>query len=76
MDSFWFKLRDKADLQILTKEVMCTSKIKGEGFNPDAMRCSVVRCLGIEIEALPPTDRFVDGVVEMIIDASSHYEKN
>lgn len=75
MDALGFKLREEAHLRILTKEVICTSEIEGEHLNPNTVRSSVARRLGIEIGALAPSDRLVDGVVDMIIDATSHYEK-
>ena len=75
MESLGFKLRDEAQLRVLTKEVICTSEIEGEHLNPETVRSSVARRLGIDIGALAPTDRFVDGIVEMIVDATSHHEK-
>ncbi len=76
MDSLGFKLRDEAHLQVLTKEVICTSEIEGKHLDFNTVRSSIARRLGIEIGALAPTDRFVDDVVEMIVDATSHHKKN
>lgn len=65
-------LRDQASLGALTEDVIKTSEIEGEQLNPDSVRSSVARRLGVDIGALAPVDRHVEGVVEMVLDAAAH----
>ena len=65
--------RDQATLQALTQEVITTSAIEGEALNLDVVRSSVARRLGVDIGALAPSDRHVDGVVDMVLDATQHH---
>ena len=65
--------RDQASLQALTQEVITTSAIEGEALDLDAVRSSIARRLGVDIGALAPADRHVDGVVDMVLDATQHY---
>lgn len=67
--------RDQASLQVLTQEVITTSAIEGEALNLDAVRSSIARRLGVDIGALAPADRHVDGVVDMVLDATQHFEQ-
>lgn len=73
MDGLGFALRDQATLQVLTEDVLKTSEIEGQQLNPDAVRSSIARRLGVDIGALAPADRHVDGVVEMVLDATSGF---
>jgi len=75
MENLGFALRDQATLQILTEDVVKTSEIEGEKLNPDSVRSSIAHRLGIDIGALAPTDRNVDGIVEAVLDATSNYEQ-
>ncbi len=70
-----FSLRDEARLEMLTQEVLRTSEIEGEIFDLKTVRSSAARHLGIKIGALAPSDRFVDGVVEMTLDAVTHFDQ-
>lgn len=65
-------LRDQASLAALTEDVVKTSEIEGEVLNVASVRSSIARRLGVDIGALLPVDRHVDGVVEMVLDATSH----
>ena len=67
--------RDQATLQALTQEVITTSAIEGEALDLDAVRSSIARRLGVDIGALAPADRHVDGVVDMVLDATQHYSQ-
>ena len=67
-------LRDQASLAALTDDVLKTSEIEGELLDTDAVRSSIARRLGVDIGALAPTDRHVEGVVEMVLDAVTHGE--
>ncbi|CAN5278223.1 Fic family protein [soil metagenome] len=73
MEALGFKFRQQANLQTLTQDVLTTSAIEGQILDPDAVRSSLARRLGIEIAALKPSDREVDGVVEMLLDATQNF---
>jgi len=75
MQALGFSLRDEARLEMLTQEVLRTSEIEGEIFDLKTVRSSAARHLGIKIGALAPADRFVDGVVEMALDAVTHFDQ-
>lgn len=67
--------RDQATLQVLTQEVLTTSAIEGERLDLDAVRSSVARKLGLDIGALAPSDRHVDGVVDVVLDATRNFDQ-
>ena len=67
--------RDQATLQALTQEVITTSAIEGEALNLDAVRSSIARRLGVDIGALAPADRNVDGGVDMVLDATQQHAR-
>ncbi len=73
METLGFQLREEATLQILTQDVLKTSEIEGEKLNTDQVRSSIARRLGLDIGALPPKDRNVEGIVETMLDATRHY---
>ncbi len=75
MGNLGFDLKDIANLEMLTQDVLKSSEIEGEMFNPDQVRSSVARQLGLDLVGLIPSDKNVDGVVEMLINASEHYDK-
>ena len=68
-------LRDQATLRVLTEDVLNTSEIEGEHLNPETVRSSVARRLGVNAGALAPADRHVDGVVDMVLDATNHFDQ-
>jgi Fic family protein len=65
-------LRDQASLAALTEDVVKTSEIEGERLNVESVRSSIARRLGVDIGALAPVDRHVEGVVEMVLDATAN----
>ena len=65
-------LRAQASLAVLTEDVVKTSEIEGERLNVESVRSSIARRLGVDIGALAPVDRHVEGVVEMVLDATGH----
>lgn len=75
MESLGFNLRNEAFLDTLTLDVLKSSEIEGEFLNPDQVRSSVARKLGMEIAGSVESDRDVDGVVEMMLDATQNYFK-
>lgn len=64
-------LRDEVNLAALTDDVLKTSEIEGEVLDVASVRSSIARRLGMDIGALAPVDRHVEGVVEMVLDATS-----
>ncbi len=63
-------LREQASLLALTEDVIKTSAIEGEHLNVESVRSSIARRLGVDIGALAPVDRHVEGVVDMVLDAT------
>lgn len=64
-------LKDQASLAVLTEDVVKTSEIEGEVLNVESVRSSIARRLGVDVGAVAPVDRHVEGVVEMVLDATS-----
>ena len=75
MEALGFQSRQEAVLQTLTEDVLQSSGIEGERLDPEQVRSSVARRLGIDIGALKPADRKVEGVVEMMLEATGHYDQ-
>src|SRR6266566_9464715 len=75
MEALGFTLRSEAMLQTLTQDVVKSSEIEGEILDKDQVRSSIARRLGIDIGALTPADRDVEGVVEMMLDATQTYDQ-
>jgi Fic family protein len=75
MEAFGFPLRSEAMLQTLTQDVVKSSEIEGEILDREQVRSSIARRLGIEIGALTPADRDVEGIVEMMLDATQKYDE-
>lgn len=69
-------LRDHATLLVLSEEVLKTSAIEGEHFQPESVRSSIARRMGLDIGDLAPKDRHADGVVDMLLDATEQYADN
>lgn len=72
MESLGFDLRNEAFLDTLTLDVLKSSEIEGEFLNSDQVRSSIARKLGMEIAGSVESDRDVDGVVEMMLDATQN----
>ncbi len=75
MESLGFDLRAEAVLQTLTEDVTRSSEIEGEILDRDQVRSSIARRLGMDIGGLVPADRNVEGVVEMMLDATQNFDK-
>src|ERR1019366_4020275 len=73
MSELGFQLRREAVLEALTEEVQKSSDIEGEYLDKAQVRSSVARHLGVDIGALAPEDRYVEGVVEIMLDATQQY---
>jgi Fic family protein len=75
MGALGFKLRQEAVLETLAADVLKSSEIEGEHLDPEQVRSSIARRLGIDIGALKPADRNVEGVVEMMLDATGALQR-
>lgn len=73
MEGLGFSLRSEAVLQTLTEEILKSSEIEGEKLDKDQVRSSIARRLGLDIGGLIAADRHVEGVVEMMLDATGHF---
>lgn len=76
MHALGFDLRAEAVLETLTEDVLKSSEIEGEILDKDQVRSSIARRLGMDIGALAPADRHVEGVVEMMLDATQNYQES
>lgn len=74
MEGLGFSLRSEALLQTLTADVTQSSEIEGEILDKGQVRSSIARRLGMDIAGLVPAERHVEGVVEMMLDATQNYE--
>ena len=75
MEGLGFDLSREALLNTLTNDVVKSSAIEGENLNPDEVRSSIARRLGINIAGLIPASRNVEGIVEMMLDATQSFSK-
>jgi Fic family protein len=75
MEELGFKSRAEANVEALTEEVVESSEIEGESLNRNQVRSSIARRLGVDIGALTPADRNVEGIVEMMLDATGKYDE-
>ncbi len=73
MENMGFSLRDEAVLQTLTQDVLQSSEIEGQILDKEQVRSSIARRLGMDMVGLVPADRDVEGVVEMMLDATQNY---
>ena len=75
MEALGFDLRSEAHLRTLTEDVVKSSEIEGEKLEPDQVRSSIARRLGMDVGGLVPADRYVEGVVDMMLDATGNYSQ-
>lgn len=75
MEGLGFELKREASLSTLTNDVVKSSAIEGETLNPEEVRSSIARRLGIDVAGLIPTSRDVEGIVEMMLDATQGFSK-
>jgi Fic family protein len=75
MEALGFKLQQEAVLKTLTEDVLKSSEIEGEKLDAEQVRSSIARRLGMDIGGLKAVDRNVEGIVEMMLDATRHYDK-
>lgn len=74
MEALGFELRTEASLTALTQEVVKSSAIEGEQLNPAEVRSSIARRLGLDVAGLPRPSQEVEGVVEMMLDATRDFD--
>ncbi len=75
MASLGFKMKAEANIMTLTSDVVKSSAIEGQILKQDEVRSSIARRLGIDIGGLVPVPRDVEGIVEMMLDATQRFEK-
>jgi Fic family protein len=75
MQDLGFDLRREAQLNTLTEDVVRSSEIEGEKLDSNQVRSSIARRLGMDVGGLLPADREVEGVVEMMLDATTNYSQ-
>lgn len=75
MTSLGFDFQDDAMLTTMSLELVRSSEIEGESLNISEVRSSIARRLGINTAGLVPSSRYVEGVVEMLLDATQNYDK-
>jgi Fic family protein len=75
MNSLGFELKNLANLDTLTIDVIKSSEIEGEDLNIEQVRSSLARRLGLDVSGLIPSDRNVDGIVELLLDATHNFDK-
>lgn len=75
MEALGLSLRSEAVLRTLTLDIVKSSEIEGEILDPQKVRSSIARKLGMDIGGLLPSDRHIDGVVEMMLDATRNFNK-
>lgn len=74
MEALGFELRNQATLATLTEDVLKSSEIEGEHLDRAQVRSSIARRLGLDIGGLAPVERHVEGVVEMMLDATQKFD--
>ena len=74
MEALGFDLRTEASVAVLTSDVVKSSAIEGEMLNPDEVRSSISRRLGLDVAGLPKAGSDVEGVVEMMLDATQRFD--
>ncbi|MFZ4404053.1 MAG: Fic family protein [Pseudobdellovibrionaceae bacterium] len=74
MERLGFKNQKEAILQTLTEDILKTSEIEGEFLDRNQVRSSVARQLGMDVVGLVKSERNIDGLVEMMLDATQNYE--
>ncbi len=75
MNALGFSDKNEATLTTLTLDIVKSSEIEGELLNYDQVRSSIARRLGINTGGLVPSNRHIEGVVEMMLDATQNYQK-
>ena len=75
MQDLGYQLKSEATLAALTEETVKSSAIEGEEIDPESVRSSLARRMGLEAGGTRAADRYVEGIVEMMLDATQNYAK-
>ena len=75
MGALGFELQNEANLEILTIEIIKSTEIEGEFLDREQVRSSIARRLGLDISGLVYSERNVDGIVDLMLDATRNYDK-
>ena len=75
MGALGFELQNEANLEILTIEILKSTEIEGEFLDREQVRSSIARRLGLDISGLVYSERNVDGIVDLMLDATKKYDK-
>jgi Fic family protein len=76
MENLGFAFKQEANLNILTQDIVKSSAIEGETLNPEEVRSSIARRLGLPLAGLISPSRMVEGIVEMMLDATQYFSKS
>ncbi len=76
MSALGFDVKVEANLEMLTMNIVKSSEIEGEQLDKEQVRSSVAQRLGLDIVGLPQADRHIDGIVEMMLDATQKHQKS
>jgi Fic family protein len=74
MEALGFPSREEATLRTLTEDVIKTSEIEGEKLDADQVRSSIAKRMGLDIGALPQYDRNLEGIVDVMLDATRNHD--
>jgi len=75
MEVIGFNFRKEAIINALSNEILKTNEIEGEFLNPEKVRSSVAERLGIKTAGIKKHDRYIDGIVDMMMDATENFLK-
>src|SRR5467141_3488544 len=73
MRALGYPLQKEATLAALTEETVKSSSIEGAALNPESVRSSLARRMGLSVAGAPPADHHIEGIVEMMLDATQNY---
>ncbi len=73
IESLGFELQRETSVSMLTNDVITSSAIEGKNLNPQEVRSSIARRLGVDIGGYTPASRDVEGIVEVMLDATQHF---
>ena len=72
---FGFEEQNTSMLETMTSEIVHSSKIEGQTLSADSVRSSLATQLGLKYDGLPPTDHYIEGVVQVMLDATHNFSR-
>ena len=72
---FGFEEQNTSMLETMTSEIVHSSKIEGQMLSADSVRSSLATQLGLKYDGLPPTDHYIEGVVQVMLDATHNFSR-